>query len=259
MPHGRAARERNWKQASKAKTQAKKEARRAVKTTQMGSQSCVHEQQLVVPTVTEDDLLAFQFFHFGDDTKPETFFVSAEQALGDPLELQIADDPDGLGWYDDGAKRSLTDEQIAMFRHSEMVALQNAQNADGANDDNAEYEPQAIDTPDVLELDPRLPRSRDSSLEPELRAFASTKHKHAKPRPAPRQQSQSSRSESSHATNCSSKDKRKRKEEVPYDERHKRKWEKYVEKQYPVEGARTHRRLVRELDELKSASVELDY
>ncbi|OQO00514.1 hypothetical protein B0A48_13864 [Cryoendolithus antarcticus] len=258
MPHGRAARERNWKQASKAKTQAKKEARRSVKATQMGSQSCVHEQPLVIPTVTEDDLLAFQYSHFGDDTKPETFFVSAEQALSNVSEAQVGDE-DGLGWYDDGMKRTLTDEQIAMFRHSELMALQHAQKVDDADHDHDDYEPLSHDTPNDLKMDSGLPRSRDSSLEPELRAFASTKHKHAKPRSVPRQQSQSGCSESSHATNSSSKAKRDRKEEVPYDERHKRKWEKYVEKEYPVEGARTHRRLVRELDELKSASVELDY
>lgn len=30
---------------------------------------------------------------------------------------------DGLGYYDDGVKRTLTDEQIAIFRHSEIQTL----------------------------------------------------------------------------------------------------------------------------------------
>lgn len=30
---------------------------------------------------------------------------------------------DGLGYYEDGTKRTLTDEQIAIFRHSEIQAL----------------------------------------------------------------------------------------------------------------------------------------
>ena len=30
---------------------------------------------------------------------------------------------DGLGYYPDGAKRTLTDEQIAMFRHSEIYSI----------------------------------------------------------------------------------------------------------------------------------------
>jgi hypothetical protein len=34
---------------------------------------------------------------------------------------------DGLGYYEDGVKRTLTDEQIAMFRHSELEALRRAQ------------------------------------------------------------------------------------------------------------------------------------
>jgi hypothetical protein len=33
------------------------------------------------------------------------------------------DDDDGLGYYEDGVKRTLTDEQIAMFRHSELEAI----------------------------------------------------------------------------------------------------------------------------------------
>lgn len=32
------------------------------------------------------------------------------------------DEDDGLGYYSDGTKRTLTDEQIAMFRHSEIQA-----------------------------------------------------------------------------------------------------------------------------------------
>lgn len=33
------------------------------------------------------------------------------------------DDDDGLGYYADGVKRTLTDEQIAIFRHSEIQTL----------------------------------------------------------------------------------------------------------------------------------------
>lgn len=37
------------------------------------------------------------------------------------------EDEDGLGYYPDGVKRTLTDEQIDMFRHSETQALRRAQ------------------------------------------------------------------------------------------------------------------------------------
>jgi hypothetical protein len=43
------------------------------------------------------------------------------------------DDDDNLGWYHDGVKRTLTDEQVAMFRHSEIQRLlQQRRNADRA-------------------------------------------------------------------------------------------------------------------------------
>lgn len=35
----------------------------------------------------------------------------------------MTQDDDGLGYYDDGNKRTLTEDQIAMFRHSEIHAL----------------------------------------------------------------------------------------------------------------------------------------
>lgn len=44
------------------------------------------------------------------------------------------DDDDNLGWYHDGVKRTLTHEQVAMFRHSEIQRLlqQRRLNADRA-------------------------------------------------------------------------------------------------------------------------------
>lgn len=45
------------------------------------------------------------------------------------------EEDDGLGYYPDGVKRTLTDDQIAMFRHSELQALQRAH--DKAQDDRA--------------------------------------------------------------------------------------------------------------------------
>ena len=44
-------------------------------------------------------------------------------------------DEDGLGYYADGVKRTLTDEQIAMFRHSEIYALLRKRQVQKENDD----------------------------------------------------------------------------------------------------------------------------
>lgn len=41
-------------------------------------------------------------------------------------DYEEGDEDDGLGYYADGVKRTLTDEQIAMFRHSEIHALHRA-------------------------------------------------------------------------------------------------------------------------------------
>lgn len=46
-----------------------------------------------------------------------------EEIENDEGEAYFDDDDDGLGYYPDGVKRTLTDEQIAMFRHSEIYSL----------------------------------------------------------------------------------------------------------------------------------------
>ncbi|KAH7027677.1 uncharacterized protein B0I36DRAFT_141849 [Microdochium trichocladiopsis] len=48
------------------------------------------------------------------------------QHLGDDLEWDDEYEDDGLGYYPDGVKRTLTDEQIEIFRHSELEALRRA-------------------------------------------------------------------------------------------------------------------------------------
>lgn len=53
-----------------------------------------------VPNVTIDDLKDFHQSHLGQE-----------------------DADDGLGYYADGVKRTLTDEQIAIFRYSEIQRL----------------------------------------------------------------------------------------------------------------------------------------
>lgn len=47
--------------------------------------------------------------------------------------LQNEED-DGLGYYEDGVKRTLTDEQIAIFRHSELESLRRAQEQSKTNE-----------------------------------------------------------------------------------------------------------------------------
>lgn len=88
------------------------------------------------------DLFSFHQAHLGQAALSifATDFLSpskAQQQIGSPPqgddityyeeEYEEYDDDDGLGYYPDGVKRTLTDEQIAMFRHSEIQALRKSQ------------------------------------------------------------------------------------------------------------------------------------
>ncbi|KAI9741037.1 MAG: hypothetical protein M1834_002748 [Cirrosporium novae-zelandiae] len=63
-----------------------------------------------IPSVTPQDLTHFHQKHFGS---------RAEQH---PSQNDVCD-ADDLGYYEDGYKRTLTDDQIAMFRHSEIQTI----------------------------------------------------------------------------------------------------------------------------------------
>lgn len=67
----------------------------------------------------QDDLQSFFLAHFVSASTDSTA-ASCEPTI------EVTDEPvdeDALGYYADGTKRTLTDEQIAMFRHSEIQAL----------------------------------------------------------------------------------------------------------------------------------------
>lgn len=72
----------------------------------------------------QQDLYAFHHRHFSQDAVDQfefTFLNLGEQpALHDS---EIWAETDDLGYYKDGVKRTLTDEQIEIFRHSELEAL----------------------------------------------------------------------------------------------------------------------------------------
>ncbi|KAL9118816.1 MAG: hypothetical protein Q9187_004630 [Circinaria calcarea] len=78
-------------------------------------------ERLQIPTVTEEDLLAFHAWRYGRLYSPRPPALDDHGNLAHPEDT--TEDDDGLGWYPDGVKRTLTDEQIAMFRHSEIQAV----------------------------------------------------------------------------------------------------------------------------------------
>ncbi|KAL4814108.1 hypothetical protein BDW67DRAFT_187016 [Aspergillus spinulosporus] len=82
-----------------------------------------------IPTVTLEDLQAFQAKHFPATVKllqspsHPTHDAFNENLYANVDEEDVEDEDDGLGYYPDGVKRTLTDEQIRIFRHSEIHAL----------------------------------------------------------------------------------------------------------------------------------------
>ncbi|KAF1932427.1 uncharacterized protein M421DRAFT_89712 [Didymella exigua CBS 183.55] len=75
---------------------------------------------LPLPTVTVDDLRDFHTTHFPHAPAPEHILSSVDS---EPAEECYEEEANALGCYEDSTPRTLTDEQIAMFRHSEIQAI----------------------------------------------------------------------------------------------------------------------------------------
>ncbi|KAL2854225.1 hypothetical protein BJY01DRAFT_243755 [Aspergillus pseudoustus] len=100
-----------------------------------------------VPLVTPEDLQSFQAKHFPNSVR----------ALEPANESYVDDDEDddGLGYYPDGVKRTLTDEQIRIFRHSEIHALLRERQIKQENEDYARRvseQAESSDSPDQSSL-----------------------------------------------------------------------------------------------------------
>ncbi|CEF72652.1 hypothetical protein SNK03_000785 [Fusarium graminearum] len=81
-----------------------------------------------IPSVSHDDLFAFHEAHFSQAALASfgSDFIEApsQDHSQDDATVDAWDgEDDGLGYYPDGVKRTLTDEQIEIFRHSELEAL----------------------------------------------------------------------------------------------------------------------------------------
>ncbi|KAI1355356.1 hypothetical protein F5Y01DRAFT_327060 [Xylaria sp. FL0043] len=85
-----------------------------------------------VPEVSQADIESFHATHFSTEAIGlfESQFLRPDNAHHDSTEYydhEGEEQDDGLGYYPDGVKRTLTDEQIAIFRHSELEALRRAE------------------------------------------------------------------------------------------------------------------------------------
>lgn len=120
----------------------------------------------------QTDLETFHAAHFS--TPLIDYF--AQHFLGPAGEDLTKEADDNLGYYEDGIKRTLTDEQIAIFRHSEIQALlRDRRYADDAKRDddggheivgqeNIEPGRRALEIDDANEEPHRLSSAHDSSM-----------------------------------------------------------------------------------------------
>ncbi|KAF2146809.1 uncharacterized protein K452DRAFT_294343 [Aplosporella prunicola CBS 121167] len=182
-----------------------------------------------VPTVTEEDLRAFQRKHFPTAPAPASFVPVQDEAEEYTYEedWEYYEEDDGLGYYSDGVKRTLTDEQIAMFRHSEIQATLKERRRQ-AEDDVIEEGTGAVPlngTGEATPVNVRAPSATPSD----------TPNFGGSPPPTPKAKSKNKRRNK----------KRKRNTEDPSNPEED-------------EGI-TYRRIARELDEQKNVAVELDY
>jgi hypothetical protein len=69
--------------------------------------------------ILQEDLRDFHAKHFPHATTPDHVLHGVES---EPVEDYYEEEA-GLGFYADGTPRTLTDEQIAMFRHSEIQTI----------------------------------------------------------------------------------------------------------------------------------------
>ena len=179
--------------------------------------------------------------------------MDAETALGYQPELD-EDGEDALGYYDDGVKRTLTDEQIEMFRHSEIQQLMREEKLEQPIEDDVEANSPEHD--EKIAARARSPLSEASSIEEELLHLARPEPSRRNPTTTGRKPSPSSGSDISLSAG---RTQNRPAQEIAYDERNKRKWEDYIEDNDPTEGSLTHRRIARQLDDHRNESVDLDY
>ncbi|KAL8922182.1 MAG: hypothetical protein Q9172_003684 [Xanthocarpia lactea] len=76
-----------------------------------------------IPSVTPADLERFQKIHFTPGDSSTIFEVHTHNPHANTAHGEEVAEENDLGYYPDGVKRTLTDEQIAMFRHSEIYSL----------------------------------------------------------------------------------------------------------------------------------------
>ncbi|KAK8162982.1 hypothetical protein BKA80DRAFT_97126 [Phyllosticta citrichinensis] len=212
-----------------------------------------------VPAITVDDMRDFHQRHFPTASSPAGFFSHQQTRHEEPSHVadNLAEAPavtedyenDDLGYYEDGVKRTLTDDQISIFRHSEVQRLYakllehaseaaerrlaelEAQSKSNEPSEEGEYEPQ----PDPAAATTVVEKAEEgTSVE---KVNPSFKQVNQKIQDSEHRLSPQVASNDAPAYNNGPK-KRKRSDEPEHH---------------------TFRRIAREMDDVKAVDVELDY
>ncbi|KAM7209351.1 Protein of unknown function (DUF3807) domain containing protein [Naviculisporaceae sp. PSN 640] len=142
---------------------------------------------LLNPGFSLADFQAFHDAHFSQLATDQflTHFLRPDHGAPNHEATRPADEPnseswedDGLGYYDDGVKRTLTDEQIAIFRHSELESLLRA--AKEQSNNNAHKASPAADVDRNQDNSDEGQLSEDGELSPAPLAAAPSKKKKKK-------------------------------------------------------------------------------
>lgn len=192
----------------------------------------------------KDDLFSFQLAHFTDGYGPDNWFIDEATATSyDPAEGYGAGDGEDVGGEEE------IDGPAAATLHpsQEQEDEQRVAEEIGGGDDQAGMLPTAEAT--AVDLAAASPGASQTSDDPGRKT---------------QKRKASEATETASAADPPRKLKKQRTEEIPYDQRNKRNWDKWVVKQDPTKGtsekvAKTANRLRRELDEIKTESYDMDY
>lgn len=172
---------------------------------------------------------------------PSPLFIQAEP---DVQYDEYEEEDDELGYYPDGVKRTLTDAQIAMFRHSEIQALIKEREAHASGDTGSS-------------------RGTRSEARPISARKDFQRHNKQQQNRVPRKPRQAKARKKAAEAALDEARRRRRNSSSDLEEPRKKQFLK-EDQQDPDDflsdgDEKTYRRKAREADEIKEALVELDY
>jgi hypothetical protein len=189
----------------------------------------LHTERTLLTDMHQYDLQCFHNAHLG----PAPTQSSASVRTGSTIQSNA---DDGLGYYADGTKRTLTDEEIAIFRHSELQQVIRAKH-------NSELDGESAGAATKMDAVEKDAPEKDRGDRP-INKSSNRSQKRA-------------RGVSNSGTGRRSYKRNKMPAKAPNTDNGE---DRHDPNDYIAEGGtHTLRRIAREMDELKPEAIELDY